>query len=478
MKKTTLLSLFAALFITVAAPLVAQETESAAVRHVADGTILQCWCWSFNTIKDNMKQIADAGFTALQTSPINTCRIGEYGGLALMSKDTSGKWYFHYQPTDWKIGNYQLGTRDEFKAMCDEAKKYNITVIVDVLPNHTTQVNKFSRAEMANLFAAVGGEDKLYHANGLKNISDYNKRSEVISEEVGGLPDVNTENPDFQAYFMTFMNDAIDCGAGGFRFDTAKHIALPDDPKDPSSPENDFWEIFTGKKDIRGVSLHNSKDLFEYGEVLQGGASREADYPKYLRVVASSYGANLRMAIRFSNLSTARISNYSHPADPSRLITWIESHDTYANQGESAKMTNFQLRVGYALITARQLGTPLFFSRPQGPEATQFPGVSQIGDIGNDQFHDPEVSAVNHFRTAVAGEPEKLSNGASNAQLIIERGSKGFVLINMDKDASTFKFETQLPDGTYIDHAHEKKYTIKKGAFSGRVPGESIIVIY
>ena len=244
------------------------QTESEQVRHVADGSILHCWCWSFNTIKDNMSKIAEAGFTALQTSPINTCFIGEYGELNYWSEDLTGRWYYHYQPTDWKIGNYQLGTRDEFAAMCEEAKKFNITVIVDVVPNHTTQLTKYSRDQLQNLIDAVGGEDQLYHENDSKNVTNWNSRNELTTYRIGGCPDVNTENPKFQSYFMDFMNDAIDLGAGGFRFDTAKHIGLPGDPLDPKSKENDFWPIFTGSKSIDGKMLHNAENLFEYGEVL------------------------------------------------------------------------------------------------------------------------------------------------------------------------------------------------------------------
>ena len=79
-----------------------------------NGAILHCWCWSFKTAEENMKDIAEAGFTAVQFSPVNTCLEGDYGGLDLLGADLTGKWYYHYQPTDWKIGNYQLGTRDEF----------------------------------------------------------------------------------------------------------------------------------------------------------------------------------------------------------------------------------------------------------------------------------------------------------------------------------------------------------------------------
>ena len=40
------------------------------------GAILHAVGWSFHTIKENMKQIADAGFTMVQTSPANKCFVG------------------------------------------------------------------------------------------------------------------------------------------------------------------------------------------------------------------------------------------------------------------------------------------------------------------------------------------------------------------------------------------------------------------
>ncbi len=70
---------------------------------VHDGAILQAFCWSFNTIADNMAAIADAGYTAVQTSPINEC-LDTNPGKNLHGPD--GVWYCHYQPTDWVIGKY------------------------------------------------------------------------------------------------------------------------------------------------------------------------------------------------------------------------------------------------------------------------------------------------------------------------------------------------------------------------------------
>ena len=56
---------------------------------ISDGVILHAWCWSFNTIKENLPKIAEAGYTSVQTSPINECKVGDNGGMELMG---NGKW--------------------------------------------------------------------------------------------------------------------------------------------------------------------------------------------------------------------------------------------------------------------------------------------------------------------------------------------------------------------------------------------------
>ena len=224
--------------------IISQNVFSQSRGDIQNGAILHAWCWSFKNIEKNLPKIKEAGFAAVQTSPANKCLEGDYGGLELMSEDLNGKWYYHYQPTDWKLGNYQLGTRDDFISMCKKADELGIGVIVDVLPNHTTpRVNEISQ----DLLNAVGGITRLYHSNSDHQIRNYDDRLECTSAQMGGLPDVNTENPDFQEYFMQYVNDCIDCGADGFRYDTAKHIALPQDPLDKYIKQNDFWLIFLGK---------------------------------------------------------------------------------------------------------------------------------------------------------------------------------------------------------------------------------------
>ena len=75
-----------------------------------------------------------------------------------------------------------------------------------------------------------------------------------------------------QDMIIDFLNDVIECGADGLRFDAAKHIELPEDPGG-----SDFWPRVI-------QSLKNKEKLFLYGEVLQCGASNYEKYTKYMRL--------------------------------------------------------------------------------------------------------------------------------------------------------------------------------------------------
>ena len=85
----------------------------------------------------------------------------------------------------------------------------------------------------------------------------------------------------------------------------------------------------------------------------------------------------------------------------------MESHDTYANEHESAGLTDQQIRMGWVFLASRQNGTPLFFSRPAGSTRENFWGNNRVGARGNDEFKHPEVVAANKFRKDMSGTPEK-----------------------------------------------------------------------
>ncbi len=454
--------------------------KNATVLHdTNDDVILHAWSWSFDTIAANMKDIADAGYAYVQTSPANTCYVGEDGGMALFSQpgdSVKGKWYYYYQPTDWKIGNYLLGTRDQFKAMMDSANKYNVKVIVDVLPNHTAIDHT---AVLPDLDAAVGGHDKLYHANGFTPITDYNDRYQCTTGEMGGLPDVNTENPDFQHYYMTYINDLLSLGVKGFRYDTAKHIGLPSDPMDSLATRNNFWDVATGREAVKGLKLAVPADsLFIYGEVLQDKNVKEAEYAEYMYLTASAYGHALRQVLEKGDFKADSLMDWHHAADGKKLVTWVESHDTYANQHESAGLTDEQIRMGWVFLAARQNGTPLFFSRPAGSTRENYWGNNRVGARGNDEFKHPEVVAANKFRRAMSGEAELINVNPAGTVIEVNRGHKGVALINLSSQPQEIALPTTLNDGNYKDKVYGSEFIVTDGIIGGTLKPLTSYVIY
>lgn len=443
------------------------------------GTILHAWSWSFPEIAANMKNVAEAGFTMLQTSPVQACYAPEGSGKKIFDDNvTEGNWYYYYQPTDWKIGNNIVGTREQMVAMMDSAAKYNIKILVDVLPNHTAfDIDAVSD----DFYKAVGGRDKMFHTNGLDHINNYSDRTQCTLYAMGGLPDVNTENPAFQKYYLEFVNDLLNLGVRGFRYDTAKHIGVHSDPVDREAgvKENDFWDVVTGRKSVKGTKLALPYDsLFVYGEVLQDKGVPEAEYADYMGQTASGYGHVIREMLDKHSAKGLDIKGFHHSASPEFLTTWVESHDTYANAHESAHLTDDQIRTGWVFLTARQNGTPLFFSRPAGSTRQNYWGNNVLGARGNDEFMHPEVVAVNKFRTAMEGQKEDVQISDNGEVLLVNRGKKGAAIINVSKSAAKINLPTSLPNGTYKDKVYGKEFKVKNGRLTGyAAPERSYILV-
>lgn len=441
-------------------------------------TILHAWSWNFPAIAENMKNIADAGFTMVQTSPVQHCYNPEGSSKKIFDENVKeGNWYYYYQPTDWKIGNQIVGSRDQMQQMLDSAAKYNIKVIVDVLPNHTAfDVDAVSE----DFYNAVGGRDKMYHSQGLNPVQDYNDRMQCTLWGSGALPDVNTENPLFQKYYMEFINDLINMGVRGFRYDTAKHIGVHSDPVDTASgvKENDFWDVATGRKSVKGVKLAIPYDsLFVYGEILQDKNVPEAEYADYMGQTASSYGYILREMLEKGNAKGIDLKNWYHSAAPEFLTTWVESHDTYANAHESAGLTDDQIRTAWVFLTARQNGVPLFFSRPAGSTRQSYWGDNVLGARGNDEFMHPEVAAVNKFRQHMDGQKEDIQVSDNGQVLLVNRGKKGAAIVNIGKYANYVDLPTGLPNGTYKDEVYGIEFKVKNGKLHGILAPERTYIL-
>lgn len=430
-------------------------------KDMKNGAILHAWMWSFNTIKNNMKAIAEAGYTSVQTEPMSAVKTNPANG-----KKFTENWYYVYQPTDTTIGNFVVGSEQDLKDMCAEAHKYGVRIIVDVVANHFTSD-----------WNAIGSDWKdtsLFHSRtncpgNAGDKIDYSNRWQVTHCHLLGLWDINTENQTAANKMKDFLVEAVNDGVDGFRFDAAKHVELPDEFPQHSV----YWETI----------LKNGAQ-YQYGEVLQGDSS--LSYTGYTNMftqyssdgggaTASDYGKTVRAAIKSSSLKAGNLTSLRNGgAKDDQLVTWVESHDNYANgDKESTYLNDYQLRMGWSIVGSRAGGAPLYFNRPvgSGGNNAQFAEQSQLGDAGDNMWKDKAVVAVNHFRNKMNGNSEYLRNCQSqNSCLMVERYAKdgkadddGVVIANMGGDVNLAGSGTTLDDGTYTDQVNGGTITVSGG---------------
>lgn len=261
-------------------------------KDMKDGATLHAFEWSFKTIMENIPDIAKAGYTSIQTEPIVKIKDNRKLGTGNWYLN----WYYVYQPTDMAIGNYVVGSEDEFKEMCALAHQYGLRIIVDSVSNHFT--SDF------DVIADQWKDKSYFHAD--KQISDYNNREDCTQNKLSGLWDLNTQDSTVAQGMLDLLKQTVADGADGFRFDAAKHIELSD-------------EVFGGKTSNYWDTILQNGAQYQYGEVLEDANVREADYANLFNnssvagggITDSSYGHEVRNAVQFKNLGASHFTSHS-----------------------------------------------------------------------------------------------------------------------------------------------------------------------
>ena len=446
-------------------------------KDMKDGATLHAFEWSFKTIMENIPDIAKAGYTSIQTEPIVKIKDNRKLGTGNWYLN----WYYVYQPTDMSIGNYVVGSEDEFKEMCKMAHQYGLRIIVDSVSNHFT--SDF------DVIAKKWQNKAYFHED--KQISDYNNREDCTQHKLSGLWDLNTQDDTVTQGMADLLKQTVADGADGFRYDAAKHIELPD-------------EVFGGKKSNYWNTILKNGSQYQYGEVLEDANVREADYanlfnsssPRGGGITDSSYGHEVRNAVQFKNLGASHFTSHSKVTED-KSVNWVESHDNFAN-GEAnipQELSDEWIKYGWAGVTAQKNGMSLFFDRPYKDGGTYgtggvgtyadgsgpFTENSKLGDAGSDLWKNPEVVAVNHFRNAMVGEDSSVSNCGDDNCLMVERyagsaAQDGMVVANANGAEKNLAGQsTKLANGTYTDEVTGSTITVSGGKVtSGSVNAKSI----
>ena len=472
MKKllSIVLALFIALSCVIAVDFTAVDTQASVIdsavvsastapqSSIQGSAILHCFNWSYNNIKNNLQAIKDAGYTAVQTSPVQSPK--DYNSSW---RDQNNQWWKLYQPLGFSISNNSwLGTKSELQSLCSAAESMGIKVIVDVVANHVSGSGPGVGAVDWNVDSYLKNNsyirDNNYYAN---NDNDrYNMTTGSI-----GMPDLNTNNTDLQNRVKNFLIECINVGVDGFRFDAAKHIELPTD----SGNSSQFWPTV-----INGSQSSTSNEIYYYGEILNGCGTDIKNYTQYMSITDNYSGDAILVAANNSNASGLASSTYHKGAAADKTVLWAESHDTYMGSSGSAGISctsgvsDDKIIKAYAMVASRAYASSLYFARP----------AYNMGDASsNTSWKATAVAEVNKFKNYFAGQSEYLGSDGSIAYNV--RGNSGVVLVNASGTSTSVNINVpNMANGTYKDYVTGNSFTVSNGRISGNIGSSGVAVVY
>ncbi|MDF7665876.1 glycoside hydrolase family 13 protein [Bifidobacterium sp. ESL0745] len=176
-------------------------------------------------ITEKMDYLKDLGVDAIWLSPFYPSDLADGG----------------YDVIDYRNVDPRLGTMDDFDKMVAAAHGSGIKVIVDIVPNHTSNKHRFfkealkagrgSAARDRYIFREGRGKNgelppndwqSLFGGPAWERVDDGQWYFHIFARE---QPDVNWENPDIHEEFKKTFRFWSDHGTDGFRIDVAHGLA-------------------------------------------------------------------------------------------------------------------------------------------------------------------------------------------------------------------------------------------------------------
>nr|WP_270263337.1 glycoside hydrolase family 13 protein [Kocuria marina] len=153
-----------------------------------------------------------------------------------------------YDVADYRTVDPRFGSLEDFDRMREEAHRLGLKIIVDLVPNHTSEDHEWFRAALASepgsperdryMFREGRGENGEEPPNNWKSLFGGRAWTRVPDGQWylhlfdSSQPDLNWENPGVWEEFRAILRFWLDRGADGFRVDVAhgmiKAEGLPD----------------------------------------------------------------------------------------------------------------------------------------------------------------------------------------------------------------------------------------------------------
>ena len=437
------------------------DPEPVEEARMQDTPILHCWNWSMNTISSKLSEIKQAGFKTIQLSPMQPQK--DYYSNNGYNESWGNGWWKLYQPLGFVVAtkNHSLGTKSELTALCTKAKSMGIDVIVDVVSNHLAGGDAKTLNGGVKQYESTIYTKNLIHQN--DPCKDWEDPKQLLTHPLGGYPDLQTENVEVQNRVISLLKEYIDCGVNGFRFDAAKHIETPDD----GTYASDYWPNVIGavKEYAKSKGLD---EPYSYGETLNtiGRNRKYTSYSKYMSITDTRQGSSILGAVTGKSISSIT-DRYISGVDPSQLVLWAESHDTYADKSTlSVSVEN--IHKAYMIQTSRKDASTLYFARPNNG--------TKLGEVGREDYKNVEIKAINDFHNTFVGQDEDVS--VNNGCFINIRGKLGAAIVGISNSSSTVTLNvSNLEDGNYKDLVTSKDYTVSAGKVTVTLSNNACVLV-
>lgn len=409
----------------------AADVTSYLPENIQDGVILHCFVWPMRDVINELPQIAQAGFKAVQISPMQAPNV------------QGQPWYYTYGPIDYAFYDSALGTRSDLIELCDKANDYGIKVIMDVCANHmmSDASDKWRAPEQYTVDWWRTDGRAISEQGDVK----WDSRWSMTQQNIFGM-EVATEREDVQQRMRTYLADLYSMGIRGIRWDSAKHIAVP-------SEGDNFWP-----------SVLKDCGMWTYAEIL-GDIN-------YAPELMGEYISQMSVTDITFNGWNNKSWQYNGQMPRTRSVFWSESHDTFSNgQDDSQLISQNDIDRRWALVASRKGATALYFSRPQLLPKDDI----KLAVKGSTHFKMPEVSEVNRFHNLMGAEPEEFY--ASGGVAAVYR-RKGVVIVTDKPGPVEIPVKNLLTGLHYKDQVGGAEFILSGDKIVGEVGETRIAVVY
>ncbi|WP_096185680.1 alpha-amylase family glycosyl hydrolase [Evansella halocellulosilytica] len=356
--------------------------------------------------------------------------------------------YHGYWARDFKRTNPFFGDFEDFSQLIQTAHDYDIKVVIDFVPNHTSPVDIEDGVlyDDGNFVGEYSNDDQgyFYHYGG----SDFSSYEDGIYRNLYDLASLNQQHPFIDDYLKESIEMWLDMGVDGLRIDAVAHM--------PFGWQKTFVDTIYDHQPVFtfGEWFTSAEGSEEYHHFVNNSGMSALDF-RYAQVVQDVLRNHNGTMHDIEHMLSNTENAYDRPQDQ---VTFIDNHDIdrFTVDGQSTRTTDLALAF---LLTSR--GVPTIY---YGTEHY----MTGEGDPGNremmDSSFDRSTTAYQVIQTLSSMRQENTAIAYGNTTerwvnddvFIYERSFNGeYALVALNRNVNqSYNIEqliTDMPAQSYED---------------------------